>query len=223
MSENDILTTESCSENLKSGSHVADASETSRSSSPAPPPPPPASLPTTEHIEQTIGLVPGRFESFLDIALFSDLPLLFFSIPFVRSLFLGSPIPSKARRLLDEGKISPTEYVTLLTSDKSFREDEDIDQIPWRRISLGTMESTGPLIVIEKEPPAVMAHRLHISPHLFFLLRLLLLLSLFLFPLPLDLLTRALILLIPLREKSPWTGRSPFSSPSSSHQQQTEA
>jgi hypothetical protein len=66
------------------------------------------------------------------------------------SLFVTffSPIPSKAKRLFDEGKISSTEYVTLLTSDKNFHEDEDIDNIPWLRISKDTMEATGPLIVM---------------------------------------------------------------------------
>jgi hypothetical protein len=63
-------------------------------------------------------------------------------------LIIQSPIPSKAKRLYNEGKISSTEYVTLLTSDKSFREDEDIDNIPWIRISKDTFEATGPLIVM---------------------------------------------------------------------------
>lgn len=62
-----------------------------------------------------------------------------------------SPIPSKAKRLYDEGKISSIEYVTLLKSDKSFHEDEEIDNIPWTRISRDTMEATGPLIVMIKE------------------------------------------------------------------------
>ncbi len=75
----------------------------------------------------------------------------FFSL----SLSLSSPVPSKAKRLLDEGKISSSEFQALIQSDKSFREDEDVDEIPWVRISKDTMDVTGPLIVIEEKAPEV--------------------------------------------------------------------
>lgn len=46
--------------------------------------------------------------------------------------------------------LSSPEDIPVLKSEKSFREDEDLEQIPWMRISKDTMEATGPLIVIEK-------------------------------------------------------------------------